>query len=59
VKAVSDVLEWYGGLGTTTEYDIQQLFRFVRQFVIAEGTKNAQKTVIVNTLLGKEFRSAD
>jgi acyl-CoA dehydrogenase len=58
VKAVSDVLEWYGGLGTTTEYDVQQVFRFVRQFVIAEGTKNAQKTVIANSLLGKEFRSA-
>jgi acyl-CoA dehydrogenase len=55
VKAVSDVLEWYGGLGTTTEYDIQQVFRQVRQAVIAEGTKNAQKIVIALSLLGREF----
>jgi acyl-CoA dehydrogenase len=55
VKAVSDVLEWYGGLGTTTEYDIQQVFRFCRQFVIAEGTRHAQKIVIAMQLLGREF----
>lgn len=55
VKAVSDVLEWYGGLGTTTEYDIQQVFRFCRQFVIAEGTRHAQKIVISMQLLGREF----
>jgi len=55
VKAVSDVLEWHGGLGTTTEYDIQQLFRFCRQFVIAEGTRHAQKIVIASQLLGKGF----
>jgi acyl-CoA dehydrogenase len=55
VKAVSDVLEWYGGLGTTTEYDVQQAFRLVRQAVIAEGTKSAQKIVIAMQLLGREF----
>jgi acyl-CoA dehydrogenase len=55
VEAVSDVLEWYGGLGTTTEYDIQNIFRVVRQAVIAEGTKNAQKAVIAMQLLGREF----
>ena len=55
VKAVSDILEWYGGLGTTTEYDIQQVFRFCRQFVIAEGTRHAQKIVIAMQLLGREY----
>lgn len=55
VKAVSDVLEWYGGLGTTTEYDVQQVFRIVRQAVIAEGTRSAQKIVIALQLLGREF----
>ncbi len=55
LKAVSDVLEWYGGLGTTTEYDIQHVFRIVRQAIIAEGTRNAQKIVIALQLLGKEF----
>jgi acyl-CoA dehydrogenase len=55
VKAVSDVLEWYGGFGTTTEYDIQHIFRIVRQAVIAEGTKNAQKLVIAMSLLGREY----
>jgi acyl-CoA dehydrogenase len=55
VKTVSDILEWYGGLGTTTEYDIQHVFRTVRQAVMAEGTKNAQKIVIALQLLGREF----
>ena len=55
VKAVSDILEWYGGVGTTTEYDIQHVFRTVRQAVIAEGTKNTQKIVIALQLLGREF----
>ena len=55
VKAVSDVLEWYGGAGTTTEYDIENIFRTVRQAVIAEGTKNAQKIVIAMQLLGRGF----
>jgi len=55
VKAVSDVLEWFGGLGTTTDYDIQHAFKTVRQAVIAEGTKNAQKIVIAMQLLGREF----
>jgi len=55
VKAVSDVLEWYGGAGTTTEYDIEHIFRVVRQAVIAEGTKNAQKIVIAMQLLGRGF----
>lgn len=55
VKAVSDVLEWYGGAGTTTEYDIQHVFRIVRQAVVAEGTRNAQKIVIAMHLLGREF----
>ena len=57
VKTVSDVLEWYGGLGTTTEYDIQQVYRTVRQTVIAEGTRHAQKIVIAMQLLGRDFTS--
>jgi acyl-CoA dehydrogenase len=54
-KAVSDALEWFGGLGTTTEYEIQQGFRTIRQATIAEGTRNAQKIVIAMQLLGREF----
>ncbi len=57
VKAVSDVLEWYGGLGTTTEYDIQHVYKTVRQAVIAEGTRNAQKIVIALQLLGRDYIS--
>ena len=54
-NAISDVLEWYGGLGTTTDYEIQQAFRSTRQAVIAEGTRNAQRIVIALDLLGKEY----
>ncbi len=54
-KAITDVLEWYGGLGTTTDYEIQQAFRSTRQAVIAEGTRNAQRIVISLDLLGREY----
>jgi acyl-CoA dehydrogenase len=54
-KAISDIVEWFGGMGTTTDYDIQQAFRMARQQAIAEGTRNAQKIVIALQLLGSEF----
>jgi acyl-CoA dehydrogenase len=55
MKAISDVLEWFGGMGTTTDYDVQQAFRATRQAVVAEGTRNAQKIVIALQLLGSDF----
>jgi acyl-CoA dehydrogenase len=55
MKAISDVVEWYGGMGTTIDYDVQQCFRTTRQAIIAEGTRNAQKIVIALRLLGSEF----
>ena len=55
LKAVSDVLEWYGGIGTTAEYPIQRTFNLVRQLGIAEGTRHAQKIVVALGLLGSEF----
>lgn len=55
MKAISDVLEWFGGMGTTTDYDVQQAFRTTRQAVVAEGTRNAQKIVIALQLLGSDF----
>jgi len=57
VKAVSDVLEWFGGLGTTTEYIIESVYRSAKQNCIAEGTRHAQKIVISLGLLGREFIS--
>ena len=55
LKAISDVVEWFGGMGTTTDYDVQQAYRTTRQAVVAEGTRNAQKTVIALQLLGSDF----
>jgi acyl-CoA dehydrogenase len=55
MKAISDVLEWFGGMGTTTDYDVQQAFRTTRQAIVAEGTRNAQKIVIALQLLGSDF----
>jgi acyl-CoA dehydrogenase len=55
MKAISDVVEWFGGMGTTTDYDVQQCYRIMRQAVIAEGTRSAQKIVIALQLLGSEF----
>jgi acyl-CoA dehydrogenase len=55
MKAVSDVLEWFGGIGTTTEYPIARAFSSLRQVPIAEGTRHAQKLVVALSLLGTEF----
>jgi alkylation response protein AidB-like acyl-CoA dehydrogenase len=55
MKAISDAVEWFGGMGTTTDYDVQQAFRTTRQAVVAEGTRNAQKSVIALQLLGSDF----
>jgi acyl-CoA dehydrogenase len=57
VKAISDSLEWFGGMGTTTDYDVQQTLRMARQQAIAEGTMNVQRIVIALHLLGSEFTS--
>jgi acyl-CoA dehydrogenase len=55
MKAISDAVEWFGGMGTTTDYDVQQAYRSTRQAVVAEGTRNAQKIVIALQLLGSDF----
>ena len=55
MKALSDVLEWYGGIGTTTEYPVARAFSSVRQAGIAEGTRQAQKITVALSLLGTEF----
>jgi acyl-CoA dehydrogenase len=55
MKAISDVVEWYGGMGTTTDYDVQQAFRVIRQIIVAEGTRHSQKIVIALQLLGSQF----
>jgi acyl-CoA dehydrogenase len=55
MKAISDAVEWFGGMGTTTDYEVQQAFRMARQQAIAEGTRNTQKIVIALQLLGSEF----
>jgi alkylation response protein AidB-like acyl-CoA dehydrogenase len=47
--------EWFGGTGTTTDYDIQHAFRMATQQAIAKGTRSAQKVVIALQLLGWEF----
>jgi len=57
IKAISDVVEWFGGIGTTTDYELQQAFRAARQQAIAEGTRSAQKIVVALQLLGSEFTS--
>ncbi len=55
MKALSDVLEWYGGIGTTTEYPIGRAYSAVRQAGIAEGTRHAQRITVALSLLGTEF----
>ncbi len=55
MKALSDVLEWYGGIGTTAEYSVYRAFNTVRQAGIAEGTRHAQRITVALSLLGGEF----
>ena len=54
VKITEECLQMHGGYGFFNEYDIARFFRDSKILEIYEGTKEMEKMVIANALLGKE-----
>lgn len=53
VSIVQESLQMHGGYGFLNEYDITRFYRDAKILEIYEGTKEMEKILIANTLLGK------
>ncbi len=58
VTVAEESLQMHGGYGFLNEYDIARFFRDSKIVEIYEGTKEIEKIVIANALLGKVRNSA-
>ena len=53
VSIVQESLQMHGGYGFLNEYDIARFYRDAKILEIYEGTKEMEKILIANSLLGK------
>ncbi|MBW1893633.1 MAG: acyl-CoA dehydrogenase family protein [Deltaproteobacteria bacterium] len=53
VTVVNEALQMHGGYGFLNEYDIARFYRDAKVLEIYEGTKEIEKIVVANSLLGK------
>ena len=53
VRCADEALQMHGGYGFLNEYDIARFYRDAKIVEIYEGTKEMEKIVIANSLLGK------
>ncbi len=53
VTVAQEALQMHGGYGFLNEYDIARLYRDSKIVEIYEGTKEIEKVVVANSLLGK------
>jgi len=53
VECADEAVQMHGGYGYIDEYKVQRLYRDAKILEIYEGTKEIEKTIIANTLLGK------
>ena len=53
--AANDVMQWQGAFGYTHECQDNAIYRAVRSFAWAEGTKEIMKMIVARELLGKDF----
>ncbi len=51
--AIETAIVTFGNLGYSTEMPLQQRYRDVASYLIADGTANIQKRIIATTMLGK------
>ena len=54
-EAIKDSLLIHGHLGYSDEFPLEQRFRDVLGYQLADGTAQIQKIVIVRELIGREF----
>ena len=55
VAAANDVMQWQGAFGYTNECKDNAIWRGLRAFAWAEGSKEIMKMIVARELLGKEF----
>jgi alkylation response protein AidB-like acyl-CoA dehydrogenase len=53
VKCADEALQMHGGYGYIDEYKVQRIYRDAKILEIYEGTKEIEKIIISNALLGK------
>lgn len=53
VTVAQEALQLHGGYGFLNEYDIARFYRDCKVLEIYEGTKEIEKVIIANALLGK------
>ena len=54
VKVVDEALQLHGGYGYFSDYGIEKYYRAVKAVEIYEGTKEIEKHIIANEILGRE-----
>ena len=54
VKVVDEALQLHGGYGYFADYGIEKYYRAVKAVEIYEGTKEIEKHIIANEILGRE-----
>ena len=53
VKVVDEALQLHGGYGYFADYGIEKYYRAVKAVEIYEGTKEIEKHIIANEILGR------
>ncbi len=53
VRVVDEALQMHGGYGFYNDYDIARFYRDAKVLEIYEGTKEIEKIIIANSILGK------
>jgi acyl-CoA dehydrogenase len=53
VRVVDEALQMHGGYGFYNDYDIARFYRDAKVLEIYEGTKEIEKVIIANSILGK------
>ncbi|KXA89786.1 hypothetical protein AKJ62_02385 [candidate division MSBL1 archaeon SCGC-AAA259D14] len=53
VKVADEAVQLHGGYGYIDEYDVERFWRASKAIEIYEGTKEIEKTIVADRLLGK------
>jgi len=53
VKVVDEALQLHGGYGYFSDYGVEKYYRAIKAVEIYEGTKEIEKHIIANEILGR------
>ena len=54
-KAINDAMQWQGAFGYSKDCQEQKALRGVRSYMLAEGSTEIMKLIVVREILGKEW----